>query len=218
MESNRKQLWNLNTRTEKRFTVTFRGSVSTKDWMIDASIRKTTPDMIKSFAGEDVEFHRGFVCKCNQKFGSISIMNPTLTLCTILNLFPQLTFLVTHMKETPRLTRSSLFWRISTQSKHTKIMICTLLVTVWVCKYCIMWCYIYSFSQTDLSLSTTVSIRWSSCTVPRIHPRRNFRHYGIDSKEGDCYYLRIPSCWKQSLYGVVQSSREGRKVASYSCL
>jgi hypothetical protein len=47
-------------RSQKRFTITFRGSVSTKDWAIDASIGKVSPEFIQKFAGKKVKFHKGF--------------------------------------------------------------------------------------------------------------------------------------------------------------
>ena len=53
-------------RSQKRFTITFRGSVSTKDWAIDASIGKISPEFIQKFAGKKVKFHKGFASKYNQ--------------------------------------------------------------------------------------------------------------------------------------------------------
>ena len=47
-------------RTEKRVTVVFRGSVSVKDWLVDLSALKTTPDEIKEFGGRRVDIHAGF--------------------------------------------------------------------------------------------------------------------------------------------------------------
>ena len=50
-------------RTEKRVTVVFRGSVSLKDWVVDLSMSKVNPDVIKEFGGSDVFIHSGFAGK-----------------------------------------------------------------------------------------------------------------------------------------------------------
>jgi hypothetical protein len=47
-------------KTEKRITVVFRGSVSLKDWIVDLSSAKQTPDIIQEFSSEDVDVHSGF--------------------------------------------------------------------------------------------------------------------------------------------------------------
>jgi hypothetical protein len=51
-------------KTQKRITVVFRGSVSLKDWIVDLSFSKRTPDVIEEFSSEDVDIHGGFAGKC----------------------------------------------------------------------------------------------------------------------------------------------------------
>jgi hypothetical protein len=51
-------------KTEKRITVVFRGSVSLKDWIVDLSSAKQTPDIIQEFSSEDVDVHSGFAGEC----------------------------------------------------------------------------------------------------------------------------------------------------------
>jgi hypothetical protein len=51
-------------KTEKRITVVFRGSVTLKDWIVDLSAAKKTPNIIKEFSSEDVDIHSGFVGEC----------------------------------------------------------------------------------------------------------------------------------------------------------
>jgi hypothetical protein len=51
-------------KTEKRITVVFRGSVSLKDWIVDLSMVKKTPNVIEEFSSQDVDIHSGFVGEC----------------------------------------------------------------------------------------------------------------------------------------------------------
>jgi len=47
-------------KTEKRITVVFRGSVTLKDWIVDLSGVKKTPEIIEEFSSKDVDIHCGF--------------------------------------------------------------------------------------------------------------------------------------------------------------
>jgi len=47
-------------RTQKRMTVVFRGSVSLKDFLIDANGHKVTPELVEEFATKGTKIHAGF--------------------------------------------------------------------------------------------------------------------------------------------------------------
>ena len=55
-------------RTEKRITIVFRGSVTLKDWLIDATIGKLNPEEVRAFAGTKPKLHKGFCSELINSF------------------------------------------------------------------------------------------------------------------------------------------------------
>lgn len=62
-------------KTEKRITVVFRGSVTLKDWIVDLSGVKKTPEIIEEFSSKDVDIHCGFAGECSELLTKMTFLS-----------------------------------------------------------------------------------------------------------------------------------------------